>query len=70
MIYLSNKERESIHAAIDFISTQIDGANDEMLAYHTNIIDNLRNIIKKDNTSQYKKIYKKELKRLLKKKSK
>lgn len=52
-MYINKKEQEAVFSAIDFISTNIDGAGTETHVLYTDIIDQLRSIWKK-SLKQYK----------------
>jgi hypothetical protein len=68
---LSNKEYHALHDAIDFISTNSDGADEDKYPHDT--LDGLRGIIEKVRESESKRHFnsmvKKEVKRLVKLKS-
>lgn len=53
-MYLTKKEKNAIYEAIDFISTNIDGADDESLIEHRELIDRLSSIAIKYKNERYK----------------
>jgi hypothetical protein len=61
---LSKREREAVHDAIDFIETNIDGADDNQLAIHRVIIKNLSKIIEKSKKDRYRELVRSKVKQL------
>ncbi len=61
-MYLSKKEKDSVHDAIDFISSNIDGAEDQ--EYYQNILDGLMSITVKYKAERHKRLVNEFVKKL------
>lgn len=70
-MYANKKEFDALHDAIDFVSTNIDGAEDQ--EYYQGIVNELTNLfekIKKDRYNKYFKYYLKKNRNVLNNKEK
>lgn len=59
---LNNKEIDAIHAAIDYISSDADGADEGN--YPSDILDGLNSIIEKKDKDRYNFLLRRELKKM------